>query len=208
MTARHHDPSVSRRGHNATYEIDKAYREGDLRTIVTIHCAKCKRSEELVWNTGHNPDFIKRRAISMGWLFDPFQRSACVCPNCHKRGGNHAVAQTKIPTPNVVELKQQPDQMMPRALLPDEKTKVRHALDSHFDDSTGRYIEGYSDKKIGEELEVPWLAVQHFREFAYGPIREDERVVALRTELVVLKADLQGLIGRVTALEEGIAKLL
>jgi hypothetical protein len=88
----------------------------------------------------------------------------------------------------------------PRSLTTDEKMKVRNLLDNKFDDKEGRYLEDYSDQRIGAECDVPWASVAAFREFAYGPIREDPRIAGLRQEFADLRA-------RLARAEEQLAEL-
>lgn len=60
-----------------------------------------------------------------------------------------------------------------KSLTPEQRTRIRTALDSHFDDSKGCYLDGKSDQRIGDELGIPWAAVSAVRELAYGPILTD-----------------------------------
>ena len=76
---------------------------------------------------------------------------------------------------------------VPRGLTSDERQKVRHLLDTYFDDKVGGYIENYTDQRIGRECEVPWATVREIRETAYGPIREDARLAAIKGELARLE---------------------
>jgi hypothetical protein len=77
----------------------------------------------------------------------------------------------------------------PRTLTAHERTKVRQLLDGHFDELKGQYLEGYDDKRIGEECNVPWALVTQIRELAYGPIKEDPEKVAFRAEAKALREE-------------------
>lgn len=77
---------------------------------------------------------------------------------------------------------------LPRDPTPNEKAKVRLLLDHHFDDAAGRYLDGYSDQRIGEETEIPWASVKLLREAAYGPLREDPVILEIRGELKSLRS--------------------
>ena len=88
---------------------------------------------------------------------------------------------TKTPEPVTAETP-------PRtSLTPAERTKVRALLDGHFDDSRGAYLDGYSDKRIGEEVGVPWKLVEAVREAAYGPLRADPEADTLLADLKALR---------------------
>lgn len=78
-------------------------------------------------------------------------------------------------------------------LSPDARLRIRNMLDNHFDDSAGRYLNGYSDHRIAEECGVPRQAVVGLREIAYGPIKADPVIDALNVEIGSLKAKLASL---------------
>lgn len=78
----------------------------------------------------------------------------------------------------------------PRDPTQQERIKIRQLLDHRFDDEAGCWLDGYSDQKAGEELDLPWSMVTRIREAAYGPIRVDPEVAALRAELVQIGREL------------------
>ena len=77
-----------------------------------------------------------------------------------------------------------------KAVAPDSKTRIRALLDKHFDDSRGAYLDGYSDQRVGAELDVPWKAVADLREVAYGPLREDPEVAAIKASIETMSVKL------------------
>ena len=89
---------------------------------------------------------------------------------------------------------------VPRPLTPAERHQVRLKLDNHFDDAVGRYIDGYSDQRVGAELDIPWATIRDIRELAYGPLREDDRVVALRLDLDKVKQQVADIEAKLKAL--------
>lgn len=81
------------------------------------------------------------------------------------------------------------------ALLPAVRTAIRNKLDAHFDDSRGLYLDGQSDHRIAEELDVPALAVSTLREMAYGPLTADpalDEVTAVLAQATESLGDIQG----------------
>jgi len=80
-----------------------------------------------------------------------------------------------------------------RKLTSHEKAKVRGVLDSHFDDQIGRYIDNYDDQRVGRELNLPWALVAEYRELAYGPIKDDPAVEAVKAEVAALRKELSDL---------------
>lgn len=75
-----------------------------------------------------------------------------------------------------------------------ERIKVRQVIDQHFDDEAGFWLNGYSDQKAGEEIGVPWALVTRIREAAYGPIRVDPEVAALKMELAQIGRELSAVV--------------
>lgn len=88
-----------------------------------------------------------------------------------------------------------------RKPTPDQRLSIRSALDHHFDDATGCYLNGYSDQRIAEELKIPRRFVEDIREAAYGPIRVNPEVLALQEELKKLKTAVQVFEDRLRKLE-------
>jgi hypothetical protein len=76
---------------------------------------------------------------------------------------------------------------------PEERMRIRRILDTRFDDGAGCWLDGYSDQKAGEEAKVPWAMVTRIREAAYGPIRVDPEIAALRAEMAQIARDLVAL---------------
>jgi hypothetical protein len=74
-----------------------------------------------------------------------------------------------------------------KPLTIEQRAAVRRELDQHFDDSVGAYIDGCSDKVIGEKLSVPWKHVELLREMAYGPLRGDPKLDELATRIAELQ---------------------
>jgi hypothetical protein len=70
-----------------------------------------------------------------------------------------------------------------RSLSVDERAKVRRAIETHFDDGIGQYLDGKSDQSIGDSLNVPRKWVEMIREAAYGPIRVTPQMLTLRREV-------------------------
>ncbi len=209
MAMSDHNTALSRRG-EPSYDLIKRKDGRTTVTTVTVSCAKCAEQHIQPWNAGHHPTLIKKRMLTLGWEFDPFSKKGCICPNCNKRGhpkqpkpiqpSQEEAVEVSSPEPFIQE---DVDDMQTtlRDLTPDERARVRHLLDHHFDDTRGRYLEGYTDKRVGEEANVPWAAVKKLRDAAYATLREDERMTELRDEMDKLRAK------NATAVEEVSNKL-
>jgi len=94
-----------------------------------------------------------------------------------------------------------------RTLTSHEKAKVRGVLDSHFDDQIGRYIDNYDDQRVGKETNLPWALVAEYRELAYGPLKADPIVEAVKAEAVVLRQEFTELSHAMDALRDRIVKV-
>lgn len=89
-------------------------------------------------------------------------------------------------------------------ITPAQKAAVRNLLDKHFDDAAGRYLEGYTDERIAKDLNIPWAFVTQLREAAYGPLKSDPEVDALRKEAASLASKLAHLQADAAALEKAL----
>lgn len=194
------------RHHGTSYQLQKAFRNGKFDYFVEVRCSKCETVEEL--RQGQNtdttdPNLLSKRMKSKGWEFHPYNKRACVCPVCQKEN-------SEMPKPTLVA-NSDPQvvlaQQTPRTITGEERYKVRHLLDQHFDDKMGAYIDGYSDQRIGTELEIPWKLVFDIREAAYGPIREDPRIAAVRQDMARLERQMSELTKGMTELRSKIAAL-
>lgn len=206
MSLTKRNPNNTRRG-EMSYKLTRSFRDGSYHQICTIECAKCDRVEEFKHAGDYTPELIRKRMLGKGWSFDPFAKKNCLCPRCRyeKRDmhtttsiitqysapmeGDNEMAVTSVPTPAPAASNTNkgttptPVAAVPRGLNSDERGRVRHLLDKYFDDKVGGYIENYTDQRIGRECDVPWATVREIRETAYGPIREDARLTAIKVEI-------------------------
>lgn len=169
------------------------------RTAIRAACAKCGRTEELVWNRHNNPQSIAKLFERKGWRFDVYAPSRCVCPVClgaggPKRGGCGMGFPNKVA---VGELEATPAQ----------KRRIREMLDGQFDEERGCWLDGFSDQSVAEKLDLPRLLVTQVREAAYGPIRSDPEVEAMRSDMAALKREAEQVGGAVAAAMSALDKL-
>lgn len=69
----------------------------------------------------------------------------------------------------------------PRQPTLDQTASIFRKLDECFE--AGRYLDGWSDRKIGEALDLPWAMVALVRDKFRGPILEDPAITALRADI-------------------------
>lgn len=172
---------------NFAFAVKTEMREGPLPvSIVEYICDRCPQTWKEILKSGTkiNPEHIAKRARRDGWVA-PTYRGKARCPECQnqKKAAPDMSETTMLPKPNTgtkVEL---------RDPTPSEKLKIRTLLDTHFDDSKGMYLNGYSDQKVGEELNIPWAMVTKLREVAYGPIRVDPEIAEMQSELNKIRSE-------------------
>lgn len=93
------------------------------------------------------------------------------------------------------------------SLASTQRVKIRGFLDRHFDDSIGCYLDGMSDQRIAETLDVPRILVEQMREAAYGPIRISPEVMEMRAELDALLQEMSAMRDKAGKLEQRLAKV-
>ncbi len=71
----------------------------------------------------------------------------------------------------------------------DKATKRRIIvwLNELFDPDTGRYSDGYTDQRLGNEKNVPWAHIKTIREEFFGPIKGDPEIDAIKSGLEKLE---------------------
>lgn len=138
-----------------------------------------------------NPQATVKRALAAGWDSSGL---VATCPACMAARAAQRKGESPGPKAPAAEVIRMSDaKPAPREATPQERVKIRAILDKHFDDGAGCWLDGYSDQKAGEEIGVPWALITRIREAAYGPIRVDPEVAALRAELVHIQREVQAI---------------
>lgn len=182
---------------------------GDRRQpAARFSCEGCPETFDVPLNSGKviNPEHITKRARRGGWDVPLRRGGKILCPACEAKRATAAKGESGakvVPMPQPfmsphVSDPQQQELLMatpqaPQAAAPkipmqtdltiEQKLKCRSILDRSFDDQAGCYLDGYSDQRIGEEINVPWSLVAKLREAAYGPIRVDPEITAMRNTI-------------------------
>lgn len=144
-----------------------------------------------------NPEATIHGATAAGWLAK-HNSTRAECPTC--TASRSAQAKGESPGKKTAEV----IQMQLKPLQNEHRLRIRDLLDKHFDDSLGRYLDGYSDQKVADEVMVPRAHVEGIRETAYGPIRNPPELDAA-TKAV---ADLEASYAKAEAIALEIASLL
>lgn len=161
--------------------------EGKAIPMAIFTCTDCGDTLRTKINYGSmNPEAIAKRVRAAGWECHSHKASATRCPTCQTRRAHNARGDTPnkdtpVTTPKATLA------LVDREPTPDQRLKIRQKLDALFDDAAGSYLDGASDQKIGEDLNLPWAWVQKIREAAYGPIRVDPEVAKLKSDVAALQ---------------------
>lgn len=187
-----------------SYRIGTWAPPGDMRPTAISRCAKCGNEGRLIIaGVGNNPHKIEKFYIRLGWDYDVFSPGNCICPKCVRQREIRATEEVTRPRPvsappglRTAQIAQalNPQKELPmrssskeevgiKSLSPEQKAKLRGELDSTFDDSVGRYLDGNSDHKISEKLGIARATVQEFRENFYGELQDDPEISAFRQQL-------------------------
>jgi len=177
-----------------TYETKTVLENGNMREVARFMCAECGKRGEVHTGGSVYPAVIVGKAERIGWKLDPKKAGRTYCPKC--AGPKKAAAAPKqeatMATPPIPI----------REATNDQRVLIRNLLDKHFDDAVGTYLDGMTDAMVAEKASVPRVVVERIREAAYGPIKVDPEIQAIRTELAALKAQAEKLavaVGDLTA---------
>ena len=172
-------------------------RKGDqgLITVARFHCAKCARFLDLTLGEGapRQANALAKRASREGWQTDAMTRNKTLCPECLKAKPNQDTDSELRSAPmaaSPIPLRPTPQSIQAKA-TPDQRLKIRAALDEHFDDASGRYLGSMTDATIAEKLNVQRILVETIREAAYGPIRESPEISSIRSDVASFEERLE-----------------
>jgi hypothetical protein len=175
-----------------TFETKMVLKNGAMREVAQFVCVECGARGEVDTGGSLAPDVIQTKAARIGWKLDARKSGRTFCPQC---AGPRKKSQTTKPEAPV------PTPPTPiREATNDQRVLIRNLLDKHFDDAVGTYLDSMSDAAIAEKAGVPRVVVERIREAAYGPIKVDPEILAIRTELAAVKAAAEKLMATVADL--------
>jgi len=157
---------------------DNQFSGNRWRKCWTIKCSECGKEDTKFWVDLEDEQIAAKNFGNAGW-----DMRFTVCPACIRKARNKRLKarQRKPKVVPMTPLKAVPDE--PRKLTRDERSKIRDALEQRFDDAHGCYRDGYSDQKIGKDLNIPWSHVRDIREAAFGAIESDPVLDGLKSDL-------------------------
>jgi len=175
---------------------------GQWRCEWRAQCDQCGAVETRHWGDLSDPRLAEKKFKARGWTFG----KVAVCSACTAKPKHpprqRATAQTKVSP--MTDRKPNPPQ--PRNLTIEERARVRETLEVYFDAEKGFYTDGYSDKRVGQELDLPWASVAKFRDFAFGPIRSHPLLEEIRTGIAAVEKTLATLKTKAADLEQRLTR--
>lgn len=195
---------------------------GGLRPFACVTCHACAGVKEVLLNgPAKRPDRLAERFQDEGWEFDAFNASRITCPDCIARraaarrgeSGRPEASPVASLKGNVVtlHLKSEAGIALPpnkTELTVEERGRVRDVLIGTFDEKAGQYSEGWSDRRVAEEVGgVPSKLVADLREIAFGPLRSIVELEPVAARLNEMDARLEAVAREAVALKDEAAKL-
>lgn len=189
------------------YELKANRPPDDLRTMAVLKCKSCDATGKIpVISFGNNPHLIEQAFLRAGWECDVHKEAKNFCPSCTtKRSKKKEKENVTMPTrlvgsPSGIRIL---GSLSPREVNESLKSvkdltavhrfDLRNILDASFDDAKGAYIDTMTDHLISEKLGIPRAVVVEFREMAYGPLKEDPLITALRMDIDRVMTNISGL---------------
>ena len=194
------------------------------RAMARFTCRDCGSLLDITPSSHtRSPEWVVQRAKLEGWAADTRNANAARCPACQSAGKavflgrkdlltSTAVEPPAMKTPEPVVTQEVLDRVSPPVVTPltpegryreltyEQKRSIRTRLDATFDDKTGSFLDGMSDKAIGDELRIAWSIVRYVRERDYGMILPPSDVLKAERQLDQIAARVATLEGELTSL--------
>ncbi len=168
------------------FQITRRLENGSWKETARFQCSRCDAHRDFALirqSKAFNPEATIKNAAAAGWDVK-HGSSRAECPRCLVARKQRAKGEAPNKQPaEVIMLKP-----VPAPLTPDQRLKIRALLDKHFDDGTGRYLDGYSDHRVADELKVARIHVETIREAAYGAIQVPPELEAAEKAVSALEA--------------------
>jgi hypothetical protein len=205
------------------FEVTSVLIDQVHRSVVRFHCVKCPKTIDLsVATTGTkmSPTVMVSRVKQKGWLANDRTPNHTLCPECQVNGRRHdpdeelkkyEARMTQRPKQNghhsvedggTIHMPTPPPVVTIREPTTEARTQIRLLLEKNFDTDDGCYLDGFSDQKIAEQVNVPRIVVERAREFAFGPIRITPEIQTLRNEIAQARQRIEDVQSAASALIE------
>jgi len=167
--------------------------DGRVAAVYETVCAGCGAVVTTKGGT-NNIELVRRNLSAKGWAVvgDTARCPECVKKLMDRRSGGGKDAMTEQP--------RGANDRAPGEPTVEEAARIVRKINEVFDD--GRYLDGWTDRKIATALAIAPAKVTRAREMFIGPIKEDPAIAALRSEVEAVEDMLRGIKERLAALAE------
>lgn len=135
--------------------------------VVKLACSGCPTVGERNMRVLMPPEQIDKKFAQAGWKLDPH-----LCPNCQALAAEEKAQMASAPSPAAIAA----------------QARMFKLLDEHFDPEKGAFRAEWNDKRIADETGMKPETVAAFRKAAFGEIKEDPALAALRADINALEA--------------------
>lgn len=179
---------------------------GRLQPFARFVCASCQAHFETKFPYAGKRDgkILIERAERLGW---EIKGNRLRCPSCavaHATPKRSYLAEARQALAAREESKIMAVSPLPTARSPsaEQRQRIRALLDANFDDAKGRYLDGFNDQKIADDLSVPRIFVEQIREAAYGPVRIGADAEKLERDIKAALEKLAGMEKEISAVRQ------
>jgi len=199
--------------------------EGRYARYQSATCRECGYEGIFLDTTkkGAPPEMVKKKFQQKGWEMG--QRSTDdECPKCVGKKREMSPAQKRAAFCRINSIKPRPDNAtpkekpmkaeQPRQPTQADKTRIRRELMDYYDEALGLYLDDFSDRKLGENLNVPFAWVANIRDaMGLGPDKNEaggqfnEAIKLAKDEAKKLRADAEANLEAAAALEKRLSEI-
>lgn len=168
------------------------------RSAQRITCSKCPATDDFIQSAGRPMahEAAEQAFRRRGWTIGA-RASRDLCPTCSAAAPRspapvitlkpkEAPTMT-VPKPTVAPMKAEP----PREMTRDHKRIINLKLHEVYVDERTGYGPGWSDKRVAEDLGIPWGWVRDVREELFGPDRNSEEIAELKAVQDIIRKDIE-----------------
>lgn len=180
---------------------------GRPNAVTRIKCCMCSATDRLVSSGDVMPaDLAAQKFARRGWTIGK-NCNHHKCPECSAKPKSlkelaKEVLMKSIPSEPILRA------VEPRTMSFDDRRLIFSKLHDVYLDERRGYSDGWSDKRVGEDLNVPRAWVEKIRAENFGPTRDNEDIREFLAKLDVARAEASAVRGLQIALNEANKKNL
>lgn len=161
--------------------------DGSWRRAHVFRCSSCGKTHEVSISSSKGalpPQFLTKKMSKVGWVLGK-RAGDDVCGDCAAKA--RSVPDMPVnPAAIMHEIKAE----APRVPSFDERRLIFAKLNDVYLDEKKGYSGAWSDKKVAEDLGVPWKWVEDIRSQNFGPVGDNETAREIVSEAKSLLDDI------------------